>query len=422
MSFLDTAFDTYQHSQRYGSPKKLIDGGTQYNNLRYPLDIGSADKGHYMVIHINQQTKTQFRSPTTNELPTVIQNMRELESRIGPTNLAGQAKFLAGEARSFVGEEVVNKVSSVTTNVLSNYLPSEVSSQLNSLGSDFKQAWNGISGDSFLRTIERTTDSITLYMPDTLNFEYSQTYSDLALGNTGLGYAGAALTTLVDQMKNGNKSGNGQNNMSPFVAQFAAKGFGEAGQAAVAAGFGVVQNPMLELLYTTPNFRSFQFDFYIYPRSEKEALEVQKILERLRFHQAPEIKSNSGGFFMIPPSEFDIKFYYNGKINPNIDPISTCVLEKININYTPSPGFVAYESQGENSPSLGRTGMPVAIQLQLFFKEAQILTKDNFRKRTEVINDNAATSFPVQTPRKVPSEELPPSSFQPDGYEDTYGF
>ena len=60
MSFLDTVYDTYEHSQRYGSPKNLIGDGESYNNLRYPLDVGSAAKGQYMVIHVNQETKTQI--------------------------------------------------------------------------------------------------------------------------------------------------------------------------------------------------------------------------------------------------------------------------------------------------------------------------------------------------------------------------
>jgi hypothetical protein len=164
-------------------------------------------------------------------------------------------------------------------------------------------------------------------------------------------------------------------NLAPFVASYALGGFGDFGKALIAGGFGVVQNPMIEMLYTQPNLRSFQFDFMFYPRDEKEAFEVQMILDKLRFHQAPEIKSNSGGYFLIPPSEFDISFYYNGKVNPNIDRISTCVLESVVVNYTPA-GFTAYESLYEKSPAMGRTGMPVAIQLTLMFKETQIMTKE----------------------------------------------
>ena len=55
------------------------------------------------------------------------------------------------------------------------------------------------------------------------------------------------------------------------------------------------------------------------------------------------------------------------------------MLERIQINYAPN-GFSAYEVPGENKPTLGRTGMPVAIQMTLNFKEITYLTKADFRK------------------------------------------
>jgi hypothetical protein len=111
-----------------------------------------------------------------------------------------------------------------------------------------------------------------------------------------------------------------------------------------------------------------------YPRDEKEALDVQRIIETLTFHQAPELSS---GAFLMPPSEFDIKFYYAGKENPNIPMIANnCILKNIAVNYAPG-GFAAYEVPGE-SASMGRTGMPVAIQFTLSFQETTYLTKDSF--------------------------------------------
>jgi hypothetical protein len=189
----------------------------------------------------------------------------------------------------------------------------------------------------------------------------------------------AAASSVADTMKSNPNGASEQigKNLSPFLASYAAKKMGNTGRALFTAGTGLVENPMLELIYTSPSFRTFQFVFNLTPRDEKEALEVQRILERLRFHQAPEIKSDTGGYFLIPPSEFDIKFYYAGKENPNIPSISTCVLDSIDINYTPN-GFSSFEVPGENEPSLGRTGMPVSIQLTLGFKETQILTKDDF--------------------------------------------
>jgi hypothetical protein len=135
---------------------------------------------------------------------------------------------------------------------------------------------------------------------------------------------------------------------------------------------------MLELIYKSPSFRTFQFDFMFYPRDEREALEVQKIIERFRFHQAPEIVKDAQGF-LIPPSQFDIKFYYGGVQNPNIPSIATCILSTIDVNYAPN-GWTAFEVPGENAPAVGRTGMPVSIQVTLQFQETTYLTKSDFKQ------------------------------------------
>jgi hypothetical protein len=90
---------------------------------------------------------------------------------------------------------------------------------------------------------------------------------------------------------------------------------------------------------------------------------------------------------------------YNGKVNPNIDEISTCVLTSIGVDYTPK-GFHAFESIESNgsilNPELGKTGMPVGIGLTLSFMETQILTKDNYKNyanRGRLIN-SSNNSFP----------------------------
>jgi hypothetical protein len=240
-------------------------------------------------------------------------------------------------------------------------------------------------GLSFLRTTRLTKDAIALYMPETLNYSYSQSYDQLNLGSDLGGQALAGGKSVYDAYMQGDAGA-----VRAAVAKTAAEvgkqkvgegiagalGSPQTGQAILAAT-GRVQNPMLEMIYKSPNFRTFQFDFTFYPRDEREALEVQRILERLRFHQAPELMPNAGGF-LIPPSEFDIKFYNSGKENPNIPQIASCVLVSLDINYAPN-GWSAYETPGENNPSLGRTGMPVSIQATLQFQEMTYLTKADFR-------------------------------------------
>jgi hypothetical protein len=385
------------NSNRLGGPKNL--GGSQYqsNTYRFPEDIGSYDKGHYILININEQKNTQFPGTRTSDVPTVIQNMRELQLRrgglTGITNVAGTfqagvqlTQFLAGAAASAARSDpdIVNLGNAVAGGLstakraLNNFVGLDVSGTFDAAFSDAGEMIKGVRGDEFLRTIRRTTDTIALYMPDTLKFSYDQTYKNLELGGKvgSLAGAGAFAASTYNTLKGGDT-----NNIATFAAQGAAElSNGPLFKALATSATGVVKNPMLEVIYSQPNLRQFSFSFMFYPRSEKEAEQVQKILDRLRFHQAPEIKNNSGGFFLIPPSEFDISFMYNGRPNPNIDKVSTCVLTNISVDYAPK-GFHAYEVGGENDPKLGRTGMPVGIGVTLKFLETQIITKEYYDKR-----------------------------------------
>jgi hypothetical protein len=317
----------------------------QSNIFRYPIDIGEADKGHYMVIHINEQRATSFKSPGASDSPTVIENIKTGKSISRDESFAGTIKNI-----NALGEKV-EELSGVKVPKIS----------------------------SFSRTIQRTTDTIALYMPDTVAYTQNQVYSDLNLTGS-LAAASSAISSLVDKSKTENSLGFKEliSSLLPFLAQRLQGS--DILRAGFAATTGTVINPMLDLIYTSPAFREFRFDFMFYPRSEMESMQVQKIINRLNFHQAPEfLRVGDGGssFFMVPPSEFDIKFYYNGRINPNIPPISTCVLTSIDVDYAPN-GFSAYEVHGESDPKMGRTGMPVAIRMSLQFKETEVLSKHYF--------------------------------------------
>jgi hypothetical protein len=237
-------------------------------------------------------------------------------------------------------------------------------------------------------------------MPDTLAFSNPQSYSDLKPGLEILGQLAVAAPGIVEAYQRGKgkeafqaalKSGLAQTLGSRFVESL---GGGDVGRASILGVTGKVANPMMELIYTAPSFRNFQFDFFFYPRSESEALQVQQIINRFRYHQAPELSTFTSGRpdgLLIPPSQFDIKFYYGGKQNPNIPPVATCVLNDITLNYAPN-GWSAYEVPGENDPQLGRTGMPVAIQMTLQFTEITYLTKQDFNEDLSLTNTLSRTN------------------------------
>jgi hypothetical protein len=356
-----------------------------------------------MVIHINEQRETQFKGETVaGVLPTVLQNRNSLATTKGSTNLGGNISTIAGVASDLLNKIEQTGLSKTVDNFItggvkagisnvfgggnsgSNAFSQFLSGALNGASQSVKSAFAGISDSSFTRTIRRTSDTIALYMPDTLTFTYSQSYDTPKTGGDVMSTAGAlaAGAAAIDAYKssdNPNAQGaQGVKNLAPFAAAALAKSKGDLGKVLFAAGTGLAMNPMMEMIYSAPQFRSFRFDFMFYPRDESEATEVQLILERLRFHQAPEIKSGSGGFFLVPPSEFDIKFYYNGYVNPNIPPITTCVLKMIDIDYAAVGQWAAYETPSQLRPQLGSTGMPVGIRLSLEFEETEIQTKDSY--------------------------------------------
>ena len=402
--FSDISFNKNERGPLSSLYKNEFRTGT----YRYPLDIGSADKGHYMMIYIRQQKDSAFK---TSPLDESVLNAN------GSFTEKDAVSISQGKPSVSFANELISKVNgglnqiNQSTNGILGGLTSSLSkgigdaakgleSGINNLFGQATTSFTGDSGgtksiiDTRLKNItdkrfsvtkktELTTDAIALYMPDTLNYIYSQGYSDLSPGNSVLGQSIAAGASEYEKFTQGQSAYDSMKNTVikaglAKLTEAAREKAGDVGALGAFAATGTVLNPMMELLYTGQSqFRTFQFDFFFYPRDEREALEVQKIIQRLRFHQAPEISGSFGQGFLIPPSEFDIRFYYNGAQNPNIPPIGTCVLDNININYAPN-GFSAYEVPEETFPSLGRTGMPVAIQLTLAFKEVSYLTKDDF--------------------------------------------
>lgn len=405
--FGDIPFDKSSSGER-GPLAKLNSSEFERNTYRYPIDLGNYDKAHYVVFYVRMQDTTRY-SPTflddslldepgggsgaasvvgnlTAKIPTGVgsQILGKLNSGLSSLNSAtGGALSGLTDSISSIAGKAASSVDDLFGQA-KQFIPGDAAATQRTIDTSIKKITGG--GLGLLKTTKLTKDAIALYMPDTLNYSQSQSYDQLNLGGEALGQFAAAAQSAADEYEKGG-SGAARSSIGKSAAMAIGKGVRnyvaektgskQTADAAFTAATGKVQNPMLEMIYRSPNFRSFNFEFTFYPRSEKESLEVQKILERIKFHQAPELAEGTKGF-LVPPSEFDIKFYYAGKQNPNIPPISTCILESIDINYAPN-GFSAYEVPNENFPSLGRTGMPVAIQVTLQFKETSYLTKEDYK-------------------------------------------
>lgn len=312
-----------------------------YTYLKYPLDLGSADKGHYVVFFINQQASTQY-----------------------------------GAGQSGTGNSVLSQRPTVVQNQIDAGLNMTLESVLNPA-----------------RSTQRTSGAICLYMPDTLAFDNSQSYSDITLGGNMVAAGLTGALGVADGVKSVFDQRGLKNAATAVASGVGGAALGAGAVAAVEAGgdlaraamqsmFGVAMNPMMELIYSKPEFRAFRLDFMFYPRSINEADQALKIIQLFKFHFSPEILKSSNGFFLVPPSMFDIKFYYNGKENPNIEKTTTAVMTSISTDYAPN-GWASYEVPGIPEPTFAKTGTPVGIRLSMSFKEIEYKTKEHYKDARE---------------------------------------
>ena len=343
---------------------------------RYPEDIGTASgRGHYIQFFIKTQSKVQNVSDTTAPLGTAA-STAQAGMQLG-TDIKGIFNNVIANSPKL--SEPLGNLETKAQDFLNKH--SGVKNAFNIMKNTTNQALKNLSQG--LRKTTRTNAAIALYMPDNLLFNYAHGFNDVdsreILGRNVT--AGIQLTaSVVDTLKKGGNISNVLSNISPFFGEKISDLYAKFGSQSSAAGFfnaltGTVQNPQVELLYYNTKLREFSFDFQFTPRSQKEAQEVLEIIRLFKYHAAPQILPNSSGRFLIPPSEFDIKFYYNGVENLNIPKIGNCVLQSVNINYAPN-GFSTYELAQSPDVSYGGTGMPVAIRMSLSFHETEIITKD----------------------------------------------
>lgn len=355
-----------------------------FNTARYPLDLGNIDKNHFVFFSIFQQVRSSEQTRTGS---LSIDKNRKNRNDTMRTELARSGVSVSGSSPVAQGSELAQKAIDRAKSSFENNAAFQAFAKRNPKAaaiftsgtksfSDNTQILPVTDGNLF-NQVERIVDSIALYMPDTLAFSSSQSYSDVSMSDIGLGLVGASA--LSELMKSGTNMENISKiigaNISPFAYAGIKKSLGTSGTSLFTAFTGQVMNPQLELLYSSPSFREFNLDFMFYPRSQEEAIEVYKIIELFNYHSAPEVKAGEAGFFMYPPSMFDIQFMYSGRENPNLPRMSSCVLTRVDVDYAPN-GFAAYEDYNEPyDASLGGSGTPVATRMTLHFKETQIQSK-----------------------------------------------
>lgn len=120
---------------------------------------------------------------------------------------------------------------------------------------------------------------------------------------------------------------------------------------------GQVLNPNLELLFTGPQLRPFNYTFKMSARSRKEATTIKKIIKYFKKNMAVK-KDNV--IFLKAPNVFKIQYQYgdSGKAHPGLNLIKMCALTNCAVDYTPLGTYMTYND-----------GTMVAYTMTLSFQE-----------------------------------------------------
>ena len=116
---------------------------------------------------------------------------------------------------------------------------------------------------------------------------------------------------------------------------------------------GKVMNPNLELLFSGPALRTFNYNYQFTPREKREAREIRSIIKFFKKNMAPIRK---GKLFLESPNVFKLKYIFkNGQQHPFLNKIKICALTSFNVQYTPDGSYMTYDDGSMTSYTASMT-------------------------------------------------------------------
>jgi hypothetical protein len=132
---------------------------------------------------------------------------------------------------------------------------------------------------------------------------------------------------------------------------------------AIARATGAIPNPNLELLFSGPSLRAFQFSFNLAPQGFDEAEDVRKIMRFFKQGMSPrKLSGKSKGFMIGTPNVFRVEYLNNDRRIKSLNAFKLCALTAANFDYAPTNQYAVYEDANAIS-------QPVSTIMTLTFQE-----------------------------------------------------
>lgn len=322
----------------------------KYGQLFYPEETSNLGEGHYIIFDTIYNQLTTTNALTNRNTATAKLVNKSLDVRLGENQAqasANKRRLSQLKSQGFLDEKATSLI---------------------------QPTKSGMGKDMKTHTI--IGDSIMLYTPPTVKFDYKATYEQAETRN--LRNIQETSGEIIDNVKSFLEGGT--IDTEGLLKELASTG-GVIGRQILqsslevafpgAAGFfskntGRAVNPRMEMAFQSVPFRSFNFDFDFAPKNRNEVEMVNKIMQLFKFHMMPDISDEK---FLITPSEFQIMYMYTDKANMYLPKISRCVLTDMSVDYSPEGVFNTFKSDDKGA-------MPVISKMSLSFTETEIMTKE----------------------------------------------
>ena len=231
-----------------------------------------------------------------------------------------------------------------------------------------------------------TVKQIALYMPATIDVNYTVTYGDNEIGALamvgqnileGLMSPGSTLEKLRGAVAGlPNMAGEG---VDLFVQSFA-DNVASGAKTLFELNRGTVITPRMELMFEGVGRRNFSFTFDFIPKNQEEAKTVNDIVYNFKKYMMPEFSNPQTRREMNIPATFEISYHYLSGENSFLNKISTCFLKQMDVKYG-GDRFTAYEETlvGQDAP--GGSGFPPQkTQITLNFTELDTMSRKHIEE------------------------------------------
>ena len=128
---------------------------------------------------------------------------------------------------------------------------------------------------------------------------------------------------------------------------------------------GAVQNPNLELLFSAPTLRPFNFTFKLASRSETESKIIRSIIRFFKQGMSPQ--RSQSNLFLKAPHTFQIQYLHRNEEHKFLNKFKECALQSFNVSYTPEGQYATFTD-----------GAMVSYQITMQLQELEPIFNDDY--------------------------------------------